>query len=169
MQPDRLVVTQPDRLAPELAVAIRDMTHEDLPAVLACERAGYQFPWSEGLFNDCLKAGYQCQVAVSEAGLVGFAILMCAVGEGHILNICVAPAARSKGVARQLMQACMQAAHERDVTEMFLEVRPSNLVAITLYEKHGFHEVGRREKYYPAKRGREDALIMARVLFKDDD
>ena len=164
MQPDRLVVTQPDRLAPELAVAVRGMTHEDLPAVLACERAGYQFPWSEGLFNDCLKAGYQCQVAVSEAGLVGFAILMCAVGEGHILNICVAPAARSKGVARQLMQACMQAAHERDVTEMFLEVRPSNTEALALYSTLGFNEIARRPDYYRAAHGREDALVLALTL-----
>jgi len=154
---------------PELHTGITPMRLESLPEVIRIEAEAHLFPWSEKIFQDCINANYSSWVYLYERQVIGYSITTMAAGEGHILNICVDPAHQGQGYGKLLLENIFQTAITNDIKVVFLEVRPSNLVAITLYEKHGFHEVGRREKYYPAKRGREDALIMARVLFKDDD
>ena len=145
------------------------MTSEHLPAAINIEMQGHLFPWSESIFYDCLSAKYDCWVYLSGDRMLGYSITTMAAGEGHILNICVDPEFQGRGYGKVLLENIFDSALQANVKVLFLEVRPSNHVAQALYDRYGFQNVGRREKYYPAKRGREDALIMAKVLFLDEE
>lgn len=140
---------------------IRAMRREDLPVVAAMEAASYDFPWTQGIFSDCLKAGHPCWVMWVEGEAAGYGVLSVAAGEAHVLNVCIGPAHRGLGLGRLLMRRLLDIARWNGATRVFLEVRPSNPVAQKLYESMGFDEIGRRPKYYPAKQGREDAIVMA--------
>lgn len=149
---------------PAPAPLIRPMAQDDLIGVLAQERAGYGYPWSRRIFEDCLRVGYCCLVAEVEQRVAGHGIMMSTAGEAHILNICVATTWRRCGIARQLLEALLDVAVRAGADTAFLEVRPSNPGAVVLYERAGFHEVARRPDYYPASFGREEAIVMARGL-----
>ena len=136
----------------------------DLDTVSAIEESIYEFPWTLGNFRDSLHAGYSCWGCWVDEVLTAYAIAMYAAGEAHLLNISVAPAAQGCGVGSALLDYIMQLGKERHCDRMLLEVRPSNLVARHLYARTGFHEVGRRKSYYPAVHGREDALLLERML-----
>ncbi|MCL7715546.1 ribosomal protein S18-alanine N-acetyltransferase [Stenotrophomonas sp. CPCC 101365] len=143
--------------------------HEgDLEAVMAIELRAYPFPWTRGIFQDCLRAGYCGQVLVGRDGLLGYGMLSVAADEAHVLNVCIDPARQSHGHGRRLLRALVQEARVRGAARVFLEVRPSNTAAIALYHSEGFNEIGRRPRYYPATYGREDALVMATELVDDD-
>lgn len=144
---------------------MRPMRHEDLPAVLAIEVRAYAFPWTEGIFRDCFKAGYALWVlAGDEAGVIGYGVLSVAAGEAHLLNLCVAPEYQGEGHGRRILNRMIDLARWHRAERVFLEVRPSNTTAIALYHRAGFCEIGQRPNYYPAKGGREDAVVMAREL-----
>jgi ribosomal-protein-alanine N-acetyltransferase len=140
------------------------MTHEDLAMVSDIERRSYEFPWSHGVFRDCLLAGYQCVVLECAGQVVGHSILSIAAGEAHILNICVAPDMRSHGFGERLLDDVLLRARSAAVREIFLEVRPSNTHAIALYRKKDFHKVANRPAYYQASHGREDAEVLVKKL-----
>jgi ribosomal-protein-alanine N-acetyltransferase len=140
------------------------MRESDLPGVLAIEILAYEFPWTEGIFRDCLKAGYELWVLADGETIVGYGVLSAAVGEAHILNIATAPHTRGKGYGRRLLNRLIDLARWHQVDRVFLEVRPSNHVAIGLYHRSGFVEIGTRPGYYPARTGREDAVVMSREL-----
>ena len=147
---------------------IRDMEHDDLATVSDIERRSYEFPWSHGVFRDCLLAGYHSVVLVREDRVAGYGILSVAAGEAHILNLCVEPAYRSLGYGEKLLDEMLFRARAASVREIFLEVRPSNEKAIALYRKKGFHQVANRPAYYQANKGREDAAVLAKKLVIDD-
>ena len=155
------------RLA-DVPTTIRDMTHEDLKAVSDIERRSYEFPWSHGVFRDCLLAGYQCMVLMREDQVAGYAILSVAAGEAHILNVCVEPEFRSMGYGERLVDEMLFRARATSVQAIFLEVRPSNKNALALYRKKGFHKVANRPAYYQANKGREDAAVLVKKLVADD-
>ena len=136
------------------------MTPFDVVNVGAVERASYQFPWSEGIFRDCLRVGYLCRVAECEGQIVAYGIVAMGAGEAHILNICVSETVRGRGIGRQMLMLLIERASQAGMQDVFLEVRPSNLHAIALYQSVGFIEVGRRRGYYQAVEGREDALVL---------
>ncbi|QEL64906.1 ribosomal-protein-alanine acetyltransferase [Oryzomicrobium terrae] len=140
------------------------MGEADLDAVLAIETAAAAFPWLRGHFADSLKAGYSGWVLRLGGEIVGFAMVMAAVDEAHLLNIAVAPALHRRGLGRWLLIKVMDAARQAGLFSMLLEVRPSNLGAVALYQDLGFVEIGRRKGYYPAADGREDAIVMQRAL-----
>ena len=142
----------------------RLMQDEDLVRVVNIEQAAYQFPWSEAIFRDCLRAGYVCWVLELEDELVGYAVLLTAVRECHILNLCIDPKLQGKGYGRRLLNKMLDYAKNVNANSAFLEVRPSNVYAVELYESEGFNEVGIRKDYYPAEFGREDAIIFAKEL-----
>jgi len=146
---------------------VRDMNHEDLAMVSDIERRSYEFPWSHGVFRDCLLAGYQNIVLAQRDRVVGYGVLSVAAGEAHILNICVDPAFRAHGYGARLLDEMLFRARAAAVREVFLEVRPSNETAIRLYRKKGFHKVADRPAYYQAREGREDAAVFARKLVAD--
>lgn len=154
----------PDSVNRKDLIRVRKMTIADLPEVLAIERKNYQFPWEEDIFKDCFKAGYSCWVCEELDKVLGYGLLSIAVGEAHILNISVDPAEQNQGIGRKLLENLIAVATGRAET-MFLEVRPSNTVAIALYKNVGFNEIGIRKGYYPTENGREDALMLALQLF----
>ena len=148
----------------EIPAEIRAMGHEDIAQVSDIERRSYDFPWSHGVFRDCLLAGYHCTVIVREHVVVGYAILSVAAGEAHILNLCVDPNYRELGFGERLLDEILKMADAAEVREVFLEVRPSNEKAIALYRKKGFRQIANRPAYYQATDGREDAAVLAKTL-----
>lgn len=145
---------------------VRVMVHDDLKQISDIERRSYDFPWSHGVFRDCLLAGYHCIVIERADAVVGYAILSVAAGEAHILNLCVDPAHRHLHYGERLLDEILLRARGAEVNEIFLEVRPSNIAALALYKKKGFHEITQRPAYYQAKGGREDAAVLCKVLKK---
>ena len=132
----------------------------------------YNFPWSEQIFKDCLNAAnYSCWVCLELDTIVGYSIVSMAVGEAHIMNICVDPDIQKQGVGAKLLENMIERARKK-AEKIFLEVRPSNEAAVSLYKRRGFNEIGVRKGYYPAVDGyREDAVMLALDLtsFIEDD
>ena len=143
---------------------LRPLHASDLPALMRIENRAYEFPWTEGIFRDCLAAGYECWVLEEAGMLLGYGVLSAAAGEAHILNVCVAVEFQGRGLGRMLVRRLLDLARWHRVQQVFLEVRPSNPVAIALYRSEGFNEIGRRTNYYPAHKGREDAIVMGLEL-----
>ena len=141
--------------------ALRAMRPEDIEAVAALEAAAYEFPWTLGIFRDCLRAGYECWVLAQAEQVIGYAVLSVAASEAHLLNVCVGVDHRGGGHGTRLVRRMIDLARWHHADRMFLEVRPSNEQAIRLYDQIGFNEIGRRPNYYPSRRGREDAIVMA--------
>jgi len=146
------------------ATSFRAMRMQDLEAVMAIELRAYPFPWTAGIFRDCLSAGYQAWLAVRGERIVGYGVVSIAAREAHILNVCVDPAEQGRGIGREILRMLLRCARHHAAERVFLEVRPSNPHAIALYGDEGFNEIGRRPRYYPAVGGREDALVMAMEL-----
>ena len=136
----------------------------DLDAVMEIESRAYDFPWTQGIFRDCLRVGYCCWCYEIDGLIQGYGVMSVAAGESHILNISVRPESQRQGIGSKLMKHFLQLARRHDADTVMLEVRPSNKLAIKLYEKLGFNEIGVRRNYYPAHQGREDAVLLALSL-----
>ena len=145
-------------------IELRPMTGADLPAVMAIENAIYAFPWTPSNFLDSVAACYDCAAYVCDGELIGYAVVMFASDEAHLLNLSIAAAWQRQGHGSQLLRHLCAAARGQGARLMFLEVRPSNAAGIRLYERHGFRRVGQRRDYYPAKAGREDAMMFSLPL-----
>jgi len=159
------MATAAELLAPE--VVIRAMRGNDVGDVVGIERSSYQFPWSEGIFRDCLRVGYVCRVVTVSRQVMAYGVMSFGAGEAHILNLCVAEGYRCRGVGRRLLGALIERATAAGMADAFLEVRPSNMAAIRLYLALGFEQVGMRRGYYQAANGREDAAVLRRALRSD--
>lgn len=144
------------------------MREADLDEIMQIELRAYPFPWTQGIFSDCLKAEYPAWVLVDRDRIVGYGILSIAADEAHVLNVCVEPQAQGRGYGRYLLRTLVRVARGHRAQRVFLEVRPSNPNAIALYHDEGFNEIGRRPRYYPAHEGREDAIVMAMELVDGD-
>lgn len=140
-------------------VRVRPMTQLDIARVIEIEHDTYPFPWSEGIFRDCVRVGYVCRVIETRGEVQGYAIMSFGAGEAHLLNICVQRDLREQGVGRKLLQYLLDYACKAGMQDAFLEVRPSNPVAIHLYESMGFGRVGIRKAYYQGTPVREDAWV----------
>jgi len=154
-----------DELEHDLAFQIRPMREADVAAVMAVEVVAYEFPWTESILRDCLRVGYSCWVLTTESGLSGYAVMsLMGPGECHVLNVCVRPDLQGRGFGRHLMVHLIESARGLGMNLMLLEVRPSNETAHKLYQTLGFNELGLRRDYYPARKGREDGLVLALEL-----
>ena len=142
----------------------RTMRNSDLDLVVQNEMAAYDHPWTKRIFIDCLRAGYQCWVLANKQQIVAHGVMSVAIGECHLLTLCVNPEYQRLGYGRKLFMLLLDRAAKMDARECFLEVRTSNAGAIQLYRSLGFTQIGERKNYYPGKEGREDALIMSRTL-----
>ncbi|PCJ28031.1 MAG: ribosomal-protein-alanine N-acetyltransferase [SAR86 cluster bacterium] len=140
------------------------MRSSDIDIVAQNEAAAYVHPWTKRIFIDCLRAGYQCWVLANKQQIVAHGVMSVAVGECHLLTLCVQPEFQRLGYGRKLFKLLLERAQKQDATVCFLEVRHSNSGAIALYQSMGFLQIGERKNYYPGKQGREDALIMSREL-----
>lgn len=152
----------------EISVDARTMTPGDLAQVSDIERRSYDFPWSHGVFRDCLLAGYACVVLERDEQIVGYCILSVAAGEAHILNLCVDPGFRKLGYGDVLLEEILTRAKAAEVKQVFLEVRPSNTAALVLYRKKGFRQIAERPAYYQAQGGREDAAVLSLMMKQRD-
>ncbi|MCG6936316.1 MAG: ribosomal protein S18-alanine N-acetyltransferase [Proteobacteria bacterium] len=146
---------------------IRTMQQSDLDAVMAIETAIYPFPWTRGIFSDCIRVGYRCHVYQDADEVLAYSVFSVAATEAHILTVCVHPDWRRQGLGRKMMEYMLEQAEQAGAEVILLEVRPSNTAAIQLYRDMQFNEVGIRPDYYPAVDGREDALIMARSMLRE--
>jgi len=145
-------------------LTLRAMSRDDLPRLMVLENRNYEFPWTEGVFADCFRVGYCCWGFEREDELVGYAVMSSAAGEAHILNITIHKSYRGQGLAKRLMQRMQTLASEQGADMLFLEVRATNTAAVNLYGALGFNEIGYRRGYYPAAKGREDAILFARAI-----
>ena len=153
----------PDSVGRKELMRLRKMNRSDLPQVVAIEKSSYQFPWGEDIFRDCLNTRYDCWVCELGDDILGYGIMSMAVGESHILNLCVSPKEQKQGIGRKILEHLILIA-KKEAEQMFLEVRPSNTGAIALYDSIGFNEIGVRKGYYEAVNGREDGLMFALEL-----
>lgn len=140
------------------------MQLDDLDAIMAIEPLIYTYPWTRGNFKDSLNAGYSCWVYNEGNRIIGYAVLMLVLDESHLLNLSIAKGWQGRGLGRSLLEEMMKIAHNHGAQNMFLEVRMSNKTAVHLYENVGFNEMAIRRDYYPAKNGREDAILMGAAL-----
>lgn len=143
------------------------MREHDLPQVVAIEQRAYEFPWSLGIFADCLRVGYCCWTLALDDEVAGYCVMSVAAGEAHVLNVCVDEAHQRQGHARRMLDHMVELARGHHATILFLEVRPSNQAALQLYFEFGFRQLAVRRQYYPARDGREDALVLA-LRFDED-
>jgi ribosomal-protein-alanine N-acetyltransferase len=146
---------------------LRKMLPSDIDNVMTIEALAYPFPWARTLFEDCLnKPSYTCWVFEYNNLFSGYLISSSAAGEAHILNLCIHPNLQGQGWGRKLLAEAEWIAKQHRADTCFLEVRVSNHAALYLYESSGYNEIGRRKKYYPAKAGREDAVVMAKAFIR---
>lgn len=143
---------------------LRPMLDSDVDTVMVIEQQVYPHGWTAGIFHDCLRVRYSCWVMEQGERIIGYGILSAAAGEAHILNIAIDPGFQGKGLGRTFLQFLLETARHHGADTAFLEVRPTNRIALSLYESMGFNQVGLRREYYPSDKGREDAIIMARSL-----
>ena len=148
----------------QTTIVFRPMSEIDLEHVMAIEESVYEFPWSIGIFQDCLSVGYCCWIIEQDDSISGYSIMSVLAGEAHILNLCIKPDLQNNGLGQEMIDYLIDLARVHHADVMFLEVRPSNEQALKIYDKSGFDEVGGRKDYYPTKFGREDALILAKQL-----
>lgn len=138
----------------------RPMRMSDIDFVVKNEKAAYPFPWSRRIFTDCIRAGYQCWVMANKKTIVAHGVLSVAIGESHLLTLCVHPSVQREGYGRKVLSLLLERAKNLKAEVCFLEVRRSNSGAISLYKSMGFSVVSERKNYYPNGGNNEDALIM---------
>ncbi len=145
-------------------LAFRTMQEADLSRVMEIETIAYSFPWHLESFKACLRMGYSARI-LERDDIIGYGVMLIAVDEAEILNICIHPHWQRCGYGRQLLEHLLQLAKQKEVRSVFLEVRFSNETAIHLYYQRGFNQVGIRKRYYPnGKKERENALILGLEL-----
>lgn len=148
------------------ALDIRPLQDADLPAVAAIEADVYVFPWSLGNFRDSLHSGYQCTGCWTAGELLGYAVVMRALEEAHLLNLAIASRWQCRGIGSAFLRHLIEHARRQRVEMFYLEVRPSNMAGRRMYEQFGFRQLGMRRDYYPAVTGREDALFLGLNLLE---
>jgi ribosomal-protein-alanine N-acetyltransferase len=149
---------------PEAALEYRRMRADEVARIAAIEATIYSHPWTAGNFADSVEAGYDCWVLEQQGALAGYAVMMVAAGEAHLLNLSVASDHQGQGLGADFVRFLVRVARQGGAARMYLEVRPSNAVARALYAKTGFTQIGVRRAYYPAASGREDAIVMERSV-----
>lgn len=139
------------------------MEQKDLDAVTKIEAENFSMPWSRNAFSDTLALPYyRYFVAEEEGEVLGYCGFLFAAGEGEIPNVCVASAARRRGVGTSLMEALFEEAKRCGVVDLFLEVRRSNTAAKNLYRYLGFEDIGIRKGFYEFPK--EDAILMRKSI-----
>jgi len=144
-------------------IVIRKATEKDVGQIADLDKICFSVPWSEQAFDKELKendlAFYILAEVKDTSQIVGYAGVWLIQGEGHITNVAVHPEFRRKHIGMEIVEVLMKESRKQAGTKTFtLEARKSNTVAIELYKKFGFVEVGIRKGYY--QENKEDAVIM---------
>ena len=138
----------------------RALSASDIVDILEIEERAYEFPWSENIFRDCIKSDYLCYAISMHQNFSGYLIVSTILDEAHLLNICLSKEWQAQGLGSSVLFWLFDELKRKKINKIFLEVRPTNLRALALYNKLGFETIGIRKDYYPAQGGREDALAM---------
>jgi len=139
---------------------LRNMTPDDLAQVFAIEQVSHPSPWPMKGLQESLQ-NHVAYVLEQDGAVIGFAFVQRILDEAHLLDIALAPSHRGKGLGRELLRQLMDEVLVSGVTIWFLEVRVSNVTAISLYQSLGYNELSLRRNYYDGPEGKEDALLMA--------
>jgi ribosomal-protein-alanine N-acetyltransferase len=139
---------------------IRPASFDDISSIVEIENKTNQIPWSKAQFLSSMEVGHYSVVMHKDSDILGFAIYSPIIPESHLLNIAIDPAYQGKGLGDKLLQQIILQNRTIGVKTISLEVRVSNLSAINLYEKRGFHKDAIRPDYYSGS-PKEDALLMS--------
>jgi ribosomal-protein-alanine N-acetyltransferase len=146
---------------PKTEIALRRLTYADLPQVIAIERRSFPTPWSLAMFVlELSKPSGICLAATVDGRVAGYLVCSRYDAVWHLMNICVDPDRRRRGIASALLARLIERIGDGQA-QLTLEVRQSNDAAIALYERFGFRSSGLRHRYY--QDNGEDALIMWRT------
>lgn len=145
---------------------VRRLDVSDLDRIMEIELLAYPYPWTRGIFADCIRVGYDCWGLQAGAILAGYSVQTHAAGENHLLNLCIAPEFQRRGMGSILLDNAIRTARMHLCDCIFLEVRPSNRAGIEIYRKYGFIPVGERPDYYRSDSGKESAIVMRMELGK---
>lgn len=139
---------------------IRPMTMDDLDQVMVLENKCFSVPWQAEAFQNEIQKNMLAHYTVLEEDgqIIGYGGVWYIMDEGHITNIAIHPDFRKRGLGKRLVGEMMLQAAKKQIRQMTLEVRVSNIAAISLYESMGFESAGVRPNYYSDNH--EDALIM---------
>ncbi|MCA0403051.1 MAG: ribosomal protein S18-alanine N-acetyltransferase [Proteobacteria bacterium] len=144
------------------------MLVSDIDRVHMIEKVGHIAPWSRDVLRDCVLVGFDCRVIEIQNdkmdSVLGYMICKIDLNICHILNLCVDPEEQKKGYGRMLLNSLFDSVKHQRIKEFVLEVRPTNKVALKLYEKLGFIEEGRKIAYYKDANGIEDAIILKKII-----
>ena len=148
------------------AIHLRNMQHTDINAVCAIEQQVQFHPWTATQFADSVER-YQSTVVEQDGKILGFCIMQKVLDEANLLLMAIDPKYQGQGLGTTMLNDAITRLGSACV-QIFLEVRESNLSAIALYEKVGFHQIDLRKNYYPApNHQKEHAVIMANILNED--
>ena len=140
-------------------IRLEKMTAAHVSQVAELEKICFSDPWSEkSVATELTNPLSLWVVALDEEQVAGYVGSQSVEGEADMMNVAVHPNYRRRGIARELVTHLIAQLAENNVHSLALEVRASNLPAISLYEKLGFTQVGRRPNYY--RNPKEDALIL---------
>jgi ribosomal-protein-alanine N-acetyltransferase len=153
-----------------MELRVRPMQHYDIDSVYAIELAGHRSPWSRDILRDCVLVNYDCRVieVVTNVGIMLAGYVICRYDEKmcHILNLCIKSTLQGKGYGQFLLRNVINTQKNTPVDTIILEVRPSNIVAIHVYQKIGFQQTGIKPGYYHDENIIEDAVILQKKLGK---
>lgn len=138
-------------------VSIRKIIIDDLKEVLEIENLSFNDPWTKKMFEEEIKNG-DFYVVVENERILGYLGFTMVCNEASLVNFAIHPSYRRKGIGTKILRYLINIAKEKKGKKIFLEVRKSNISAISFYKKHKFREVGIRKGYYGTD---EDAIIMA--------
>lgn len=140
-------------------ITIRKFTLDDIAETAALQERCSTAPWSEtSLLTYFMRDDTLMLVSEENARITGFAAILMAQPDSDVLDITVSEDVRRRGIGEKLLTALCEGSAERGVKTVYLEVRASNVPAISLYIKAGFKEIGVRKNYYSDPK--EDGYVM---------
>jgi ribosomal-protein-alanine N-acetyltransferase len=137
-----------------------DVELSDLNEVVVIENNSHFSPWSKKSFEGSMRAKNTFKVFLEKKKIIGYYIALIAQDQCELLNITVTKSYQSLGLGNFMLRHLISFCKAKKVANIFLEVRVSNIVAIRLYDKNGFNELGVRDNYYRTLHGKEDGLLM---------
>ncbi|MEE8398990.1 MAG: ribosomal protein S18-alanine N-acetyltransferase [Desulfobacterales bacterium] len=161
-------MTNGEKITLSLCEPLVRLTRADIGAIMDIEQCSFPHPWSREFFlSELSRSDSYCYGTTSDhhetnGALIAYICYRLIQNKMHLLKIAVAPAWRCRGVASVVLRKCLGAEEAKGITASFLEVRPSNLSAIAVYDRLGYQTVGKQPNYYADNR--EDAIIMMKPL-----
>jgi len=147
-----------------IKIEFEKMQPNDLNTIIKLENKNYPVPWSKGVIKDCIKSDYHSIVVKKDNEIIGYAFLMAAFDESHLLNMCIDYSQQGNGYGRKMLKYLENICRINLSKIFLLEVRESNPKAQSLYQSFGFKTIGIRKNYYRCVKGRENAIVMTKEL-----